>query len=78
MPDMVELVKEIRAATDLPILAQANAGDPQIVNGETVYTETADNFAAWGPALREAGAQAIGACCGSTPEFIKALAAQLK
>ncbi len=73
MPEMVELIGQMRAATDLPLIAQANAGDPQIVDGETVYSETPEAFAASAPALTSAGASAIGACCGSTPRFVAAL-----
>ncbi len=78
MPEMIELTKIMKTATDLPIIAQANAGNPEVVKGETVYTETADNFASHAPALRQAGASAIGACCGSTPEFIAALQDKLR
>jgi len=74
MAEMVELTAEFRKATDKPLIAQANAGNPEVVGGQTVYKETAEGFAALGPALREAGATAIGACCGSSPDFIRKLA----
>ena len=77
MAEMIELTAEYRKATDKPLIAQANAGNPEVVGGQTVYKETAEGFAALGPALHAAGATAIGACCGSSPEFIKKLAAAL-
>ena len=69
--DMVELVPLIREATALPILVQPNAGKPQLVEGKTVYQQTPENFAEKIPDLLAAGANAVGGCCGTTPEFIR-------
>lgn len=77
MAEMTEVIAAYRKATDHPLIAQANAGDPEVVGSQTVYKETAEGFAAQAPGLRAAGATAIGACCGSSPEFIRKLAAAL-
>jgi 5-methyltetrahydrofolate--homocysteine methyltransferase len=77
MVEMTAVIAEYRKATDQPLIAQANAGNPEVVGRQTVYKESADGFATLGPGLRAAGATAIGACCGSSPEFIKRLAAAL-
>ncbi len=69
--DMVGLVPLIREATALPILAQPNAGKPQLVEGKTVYQQTPENFAGKIPDLLAAGANAVGGCCGTTPEFVR-------
>jgi methionine synthase I (cobalamin-dependent) len=69
----VEICRRLRAATDLPLWIKANAGTPRIVNGQVTYAATPDEFASYGPALVEAGAQFIGGCCGTGPEFIEAL-----
>jgi 5-methyltetrahydrofolate--homocysteine methyltransferase len=69
----VGICRQLRAATDLPIWIKANAGVPQIENGEIVYRTTAAEFGAHGPALVAAGAQFVGGCCGTGPEFIRAL-----
>jgi methionine synthase I (cobalamin-dependent) len=37
------------------------------------YDTSAEFFASHYAALREAGASFLGGCCGSTPEFIRAL-----
>jgi methionine synthase I (cobalamin-dependent) len=63
----------LHAATELPIWIKANAGLPQMIDGETVYTQTPDEFASFVPQLVQSGATFIGGCCGTTPEFIKAL-----
>ena len=66
----------LHAATDRPIWIKANAGLPQMVDGKAVYTQTPDEFASFVPQLVQAGAAFIGGCCGTTPEFIKALRAK--
>ena len=63
----------LHAATELPIWIKANAGLPQMIDGKTVYTQTPDEFASFVPQLVQSGATFIGGCCGTTPEFIKAL-----
>ena len=54
------------------------AGLPEIVDGKTVYRQTPAEFTAYVPQLIEAGASFIGGCCGTTPEFIKAVAHELR
>jgi 5-methyltetrahydrofolate--homocysteine methyltransferase len=74
---MVEVCRRLRAATDRPIWIKANAGLPEMVEGRTVYRQTPAEFAAYVPQLVEAGAAFIGGCCGTTPEFIRAVAEKL-
>jgi 5-methyltetrahydrofolate--homocysteine methyltransferase len=59
-------------ATDLPIWIKANAGAPALIEREVVYEMTADEFAGHVERLVSAGADFIGGCCGTTPEFIAA------
>jgi 5-methyltetrahydrofolate--homocysteine methyltransferase len=76
--DMVEVCRRLHAATDRPIWIKANAGLPENVGGKAVYRQTPAEFAAYIPQLVEAGAFFIGGCCGTTPEFIRAVAERLK
>jgi 5-methyltetrahydrofolate--homocysteine methyltransferase len=76
--EMIGLVGELRAAGDMPIVAQPNAGQPRLVGGETVYEETVEHFAATVPELVRQGANVVGGCCGTTPEYIAALVAALR
>jgi len=62
-------------APQLPIWMKANAGLPEMVEGQTVYRQTPETFAASAKELLSAGANFIGGCCGTSPEFIKALRA---
>ena len=69
----VALCQRLHTACDLPIWIKPNAGLP-IMEGTAVhYGTSADFFASHYTALRDAGASFLGACCGSTPEFIRAL-----
>lgn len=65
--------KRLRAATDLPIWIKPNAGLPELAAGGVRYRETPESFAGHAKALVKAGASFIGGCCGTTPEFIRAL-----
>lgn len=69
----VSLCRRLRAATDKPIWIKANAGLPEVVSGRTVYRTTPEEFARHVPALVEAGASFLGGCCGTSPEFIRAI-----
>jgi len=73
----VAICRRLKAATDRPIWIKANAGTPQVVDGNTVWVQTAEQFASYVPALVEAGAGFVGGCCGTSPEFIKAVKEQL-
>jgi methionine synthase I (cobalamin-dependent) len=56
-----------------PVWIKANAGLPRTKDGQICYETTAEEFASYVPALLEAGASFIGGCCGTSPEFIRAL-----
>ena len=71
------ICKRLHAAAGNPVWIKANAGLPQIVDGETVYTQTPEDFASYVPALVEAGAAFLGGCCGTNPDFIRAVLKQL-
>ena len=78
MDDYVRIVEQYRAATDAPIMAQPNAGQPTMVEGRTVWLESPDKMAARVPDLIAAGANIIGGCCGTTPEHIRLFRKQPK
>jgi 5-methyltetrahydrofolate--homocysteine methyltransferase len=73
----VAICRRLRAATDRPIWIKANAGRPELVDGKTVFAQTPEKFAASVPELVEAGAAFLGGCCGTTPEFIRAVCRKL-
>ena len=76
---MVGLVKEMRKETSLPLLVQANAGQPSITDeGKVVYSQDMEDYVRHIPMLITGGANLIGGCCGTTPEYIRRMAALIK
>ena len=69
--EMVSIVREIAANTRLPVIAKPNAGLPDPVTG--AYGVDAEAFAAAMEKLAEEGAEILGGCCGTDPEFIRVL-----
>jgi len=74
----VPICRRLSAATDRPIWIKANAGLPELVDGRAVYRTSPEDFAAHVPALVEAGASFIGGCCGTTPDYIRAVAGKIQ
>ena len=72
------ICQRLRAATNLPIWMKPNAGLPQLVEDRAVYAGTPEDFAGQVPALIAAGANFIGGCCGTSPDFIAAICRRLK
>ena len=68
--------QRLKAACSLPVWIKANAGLPELQDGAVTYSTSAGFFASHAPALLEAGASFLGGCCGTSPDFIRALAAQ--
>jgi len=74
---LIPVCKRLAAASSLPIWIKPNAGLPEMIGGVAQYKTTPTEFAAAGQELLEAGATFLGGCCGTTPEFIRALGQQL-
>jgi 5-methyltetrahydrofolate--homocysteine methyltransferase len=72
--EMTDILREMREAMpDAVTLGQANAGIPEIRGGRVVYNSSPEEMAGHARQWAELGVQAIGACCGSTPETIRAI-----
>jgi len=75
----VGLCARLKAAAEgRPVWIKANAGLPEVVDGKAVYATTAAEFAAQVPDVIAAGASFIGGCCGTSPEFIRAINQQIR
>ena len=59
------------------LVAKSNAGLPQLIDGQTVYDATPEDMADYARRVHAKGARIIGACCGSTPQHIEAIAKAL-
>lgn len=62
----------------LPLVAQANAGLPQRVEGRFAYMATPDYFQLYARRLFKAGVAGVGGCCGTTPEHVRKIAASAR
>lgn len=60
------------------ILAEPNAGRPELVEARPVYKVTPEEFASALQKINSKGANIIGGCCGTGPEHIKELAGVIK
>jgi 5-methyltetrahydrofolate--homocysteine methyltransferase len=67
-----QAVLRYRQATSLPVMVQPNAGQPKLIQMKVVYDETPEQMVHGVAPLLEAGVGILGACCGSTPEHIRA------
>ncbi len=69
-----KVCQRLKAASNLPVWIKPNAGLPTIEGGRAVYSMSPETFATFLPALVDAGASFVGGCCGTSPDFIRALA----
>jgi methionine synthase I (cobalamin-dependent) len=74
--DFIPVCRRLAEATALPVWIKPNAGLPGMIGGVAQYKTTPAEFAASAQELVDAGATFLGGCCGTTPEFIGALAQQ--
>jgi len=76
---IIAALEGMEAATDLPLLAQSNAGIPQMgENAETIWDVTPEQMAEHARTFVSLGARVVGGCCGTGPEHIAAIVAALK
>lgn len=68
-----ELLLRMRAVSHLPLISQANAGLPRLVDGVTVFPGTPEEMTAYHDRMIELGVRVIGGCCGTTPAHIRAM-----
>jgi 5-methyltetrahydrofolate--homocysteine methyltransferase len=71
--DFVELTRQLRESSGLPVMIQPNAGQPVLDGGRAVYRLSPEDFARDMRAVIDAGAAIVGGCCGTTPAHIEAL-----
>lgn len=74
-PDqLLSVVENMRKKVSVPLIVKPNAGMPVIDEmGNTVYSMGAEDFASHMKRLVEAGADIVGGCCGTAPEYIRQL-----
>lgn len=76
---MVGCVRALRAATALPLVAQANSGQPVLgADGRVTYSQPLEDYVRFVPEIVRAGAGLVGGCCGTNPSYIRAMARAVK
>ena len=69
---MIPIVERLVKAAHVPVLVNPNAGLPKSVDGRTVYDVDPEEFAGYMKQIAALGAAAVGGCCGTTPDYIRA------
>jgi methionine synthase I (cobalamin-dependent)/5,10-methylenetetrahydrofolate reductase len=74
---MLDAIERMAEGTDRPISAQPNAGSPRAVDDRRIYLASPDYMASYARRMIQAGARFVGGCCGTTPDHIKKIHAQV-
>ena len=75
--EMLPVVRELLSVCACPVMAEPNAGLPELRDGQTVFPMGPEAFAQKTAAFAALGARVLGGCCGTTPAHIAALARAL-
>ena len=77
--ELTPVIEKMRAAfPDAVLVAKGNVGVPQLVGMAIEYPTTPETMADFAKRFRDAGANIVGACCGSTPPHLRAMAEALR
>ncbi len=71
---LVAAIRQMSETVNLPLMAQANAGQPQLVAGAPVYGGTPQESGVLAAQLIESGVRLVGGCCGTTLDHIREIA----
>jgi len=73
--EVLQVVRKMRAASpETMLVAKSNAGMPELIGGRACYGATPETMAIYLRQAVQAGAAVVGACCGSRPDHIRAMA----
>ena len=75
--EMLPVVRELLSVCACPVMAEPNAGLPELRDGQTVFPMGPEAFAQKTAHFAELGARVLGGCCGTTPAHIAALSHML-
>jgi 5-methyltetrahydrofolate--homocysteine methyltransferase len=76
--ELIPVIAQMRAAApDALLVAKSNAGMPELIDMRAVYRAEPSVMATQALAMKSAGATIVGACCGSTPDHLRAMTAAL-
>ncbi len=72
-PPMMDALEKMVHVTKKPIIIQPNAGNPRVVDERNMYLASPEYMGEYAMRFIKAGARLVGGCCGTTPEYIKAM-----
>lgn len=72
-PPMMDVLEKMVHVTKKPIIIQPNAGNPRVVDERNMYLASPEYMGEYAMRFIKAGARLVGGCCGTTPEYIKAM-----
>jgi len=70
---VVDVIDELKKMSNLPLIAQPNAGIPNIENGNLVYSESPEMMTSHMKEIINSPLAIIGGCCGTGPEYVRLL-----
>ncbi len=74
----LEIVDRILDVSSVPVVLKPNAGLPVLVGSDTVYNVLPDEFSDDIFTAVKKGVRLVGGCCGTTPEYISAVAVKIR
>jgi methionine synthase I (cobalamin-dependent)/5,10-methylenetetrahydrofolate reductase len=74
---MLDAIERLVERTDRPLSAQPNAGLPRAVDDRRIYLASPEYMASYARRMIQAGARFVGGCCGTTPDHIRKIHAQV-
>ncbi len=75
--EMLEVIKNLKPYSKIPLLAKPNAGLPKLKDGKTVFEMESGEFCTFAAPFVNAGINLLGGCCGTSPEFIEKTAKEI-
>ncbi len=75
---LVGVMEEYLKYASVPVLLKPNAGLPRTVDGETVFDVFPPEFSCDVADLLKKGVRITGGCCGTTPDYIRAVVEKAK
>ena len=75
---LLSVAQELVSRASIPVILKPNAGMPKSDGVKTYYDVSPEDFAIETEKAADMGVRIVGGCCGTTPEYIKALVNRVK
>ncbi len=70
---LLSVLKRIKSVSSVLVIFKPNAGMPEFIDGKTVYNIGPELFADYIGQAAGLGADIVGGCCGTNPDYIRAV-----